>query len=79
MNTHKERFSNEKGVDDMAAIAKINHAYAVNQNKAAEFIQFLKEQKKPDDYWKECYKAKNAFSKEQIEKMKKMCNGDTDE
>ncbi len=79
MNTQKKDTSNEKGVDDMATIAKTGHAYVVNQNKTSEFIQFLNAHKKPDNYWEECYKVKSAFSREHIEKMKKMCNGDTDE
>jgi hypothetical protein len=72
--------SNEKGVDnDMATLITPNHALIIKQNKATEFIKALKEQRKPSNYWEECYKAKSAFSKEQIEKMKKMCNGDTNE
>ena len=72
--------SNEKGVDnDMATFITQNQALIIKQNKATEFIKALKEQRKSSNYWEECYKAKSAFSKEQIEKMKKMCNGDANE
>lgn len=56
----------------------ISNAYVIKRDKTTEFIQFLNAHKKPSNYWEECYKAKSAFSREQIEKMKKMCNGDTE-
>lgn len=52
----------------------VTNAYVIKRDKTTEFIQFLNAHKKPNNYWEECYKTKSAFSREQIEKMKKMCN-----
>ncbi len=60
-------------------LIKLNHALIIRQNKTTEFIKVLKEQRKRSNYWDECYKVKSTFSKEQIEKMKKMCNGEINE
>lgn len=65
----------EDGVMAMA-INKPDEATIIKKDAMALFMQQLRSQKATKDYWEECAKARTAFSTSEIERMKKMCNGE---
>jgi len=69
--------SEAKGEGVMAmAINKPDEATIIKKEAMSLFLQQLRSQKATEDYWEECAKARTAFSTSEIERMKKMCNGE---
>ena len=68
----------EKEDERMALTMKPNEATIIKKGMLKSFLYELQENKVTEEYWAECAASKNAFSSSDIERMKKMCNGEND-
>lgn len=62
--------------DTMASLSKPMQATIVKKEELKSFINELKKNRVSSDYWDECRNSKNSISKAELERMKKMCNGE---
>lgn len=67
---------NAKEEEDMALAIKPNEATIIRKEMLHPFLKELHTNKTGKEYWKECAASKEMFSPSDIEKMKKMCNGE---
>lgn len=76
MSKNKRKRTKEDG--NMAMAIKPNEATIIKKGMLSSFLSELCAQKVTEEYWNECAAARDIFSSSDIEKMKKMCNGDND-
>lgn len=76
MDKSKEKSAKEDG--NMAMAIKPNEATIIKKGMLSSFLNELCTQKVTEEYWNECAASRDIFSSSDIEKMKKMCNGDND-
>lgn len=76
MDKSKEKGAKEDG--NMAMAIKPDEATIIKKGMLSSFLSELCAQKVTKEYWNECAAARDVFSSSDIEKMKKMCNGDND-
>ncbi len=62
--------------ESMALAIKPNEATIIKKGMLSSFLNELHESKVTEEYWAECAAARKTFSSSDIERMKKMCNGE---
>ncbi len=67
---------NAKEDDNMAMAMKPNEATIIKKGMLSSFLKTLNANKVSEDYWTECEASRTVFSSSDVEKMKKMCNGE---
>ncbi len=60
----------------MEIINKPQEAMMITQGMTKAFIDLLASQKRSKDYWDECSSTKKNISSSNMDKLKKMCNGE---
>lgn len=58
----------------MAITMKPTQATIIKKNMLPLFLKELDKNKPDKKYWEECKKSKNAFTPDELEKMKRMCD-----
>ena len=62
--------------ENMAMAIKPNEATIIKTGMLPSFLSELHANKITKEYWKECETSRNIFSSSDLDKMKKMCNGE---
>lgn len=60
----------------MAMAIKPNEATIIKKGMLPVFLSELHANRVSKEYWKECEASRDIFSSSDLEKMKKMCNGE---
>ena len=66
----------EKEDENMAMAIKPNEATIIKTGMLPSFLSELHANKVTKEHWKECETSRNIFSSSDLDKMKKMCNGE---
>jgi hypothetical protein len=60
----------------MAAINKPQKAVIITKGMTKAFVETLVAHKQPKSYWNECSSTKKSISSSNMDKLKKLCNGE---
>ena len=74
MNTDDEKKKEED--EKVAMIIKPSEATIIKKDMLSSFLTELCANEVTKEYWNECRASRNLFSSSDMERMKKMCNGE---